>query len=165
MLKPFVSLEECFKFRPRRVKCHLQKPPYCRITHFSAPRFVDLPLCFVDANANSCFCKNTCVLQWFLKVTKRCETSLQTCVFMKFRPSKNAVLSDNSLFGAAEFQLIHVFCGCDCDMSRHVISYCKSHMQITNRAPRLHETYGFEVRIHKSTFKNAVLSNNSFLKL
>ena len=30
------------------------------------------------------------------------------------------------------------------------------------QSPRLHETYGFEVRIHKSTFKNAVLSNNSF---
>ena len=74
--KPFVSLEECFKFRPRRVKCHLQKPQHCRITHFSAPRFVDLPFCFVDANANSCFCKNTCVLQWFLKRAPRLHETL-----------------------------------------------------------------------------------------
>ena len=33
------------------------------------------------------------------------------------------------------------------------ISYCKSHMQKTKRAPRLHETYGFEVRSHQLTLQ------------
>ena len=97
--KSIVSLEECFNFRPGRQKVakkYLRKTQRCRITHFSAPRFVDLSFCFVYANAKSCFCKKACVFKWFLKVAKWWEASLSNCVFISFRPSKTTTLSNNS---------------------------------------------------------------------
>ena len=46
---------------------------------------------------------------------------------------------------------------------RHVISYCKSHMQITKRAPRLHQTYGFEVRSEQLTLqKRCTVEQSTF---
>ena len=44
---------------------------------------------------------------------------------------------------------------------QRVISYCKSHMQITKQTPRLHQTYGFELRIHSRPFKKRYIVEQS----
>ena len=47
--------------------------------------------------------------------------------------------------------------------TQNVISYCKSHMQMTKQSPRLHETHGFERRIHQSTLqKRCAVEQSSF---
>ena len=102
-----------------------------------------------------------------MKVATRCEASLSNRFFTIFRPSKNVVSYDNSVLAPTISRFycrnhlgiiiltkrFRTFTRPGFPATQKVISYCKSHMQMTKHSPRLHETYGFEVRIRQSTLQ------------